>query len=533
VSPRATRVDLAGLLVAAAVLFGAALGTHDLWNPNEPIYGEAVKEMLARGSFGVPYVNGIPFGEKPILYYWLALAASKLLGGVSEATLRMPSVVAGLAIVAGSYLLVLPYAGRARALATAIACLTTYQVWWVSRTVQMDVLVAAATLWVILPLSRVLDFGLPPLQGWLIAGAVAGLGFLAKGPVAWICPGLVIVAYAAWSRRLAALFSPAAGAGALMALAVAAPWYLFLAASGQAGVLREVLIRQNFQRFTNPWDHAAPFWYYAPYVFVDMAPYAFFALLAWKLPRPHEPDRRLARLATVWIVAIVGFFSLSKSKRDPYIVPIAPAIACLAAEVAVAFASDRVSRIRACAVVGVASAWGALLVVAATVLAVREIPRHPEAARAGWWLAATLAAGGAAVVAAGLGPRRRWLLPRVLPAAAAGTYLVVAASTLPALDAFKSARPVSGRIAELAGDSGLVASYNFWQWRAEYRFYLQRPIDNLLGPAALRAAWDRPERLVVLVDRASLAGARQVIGDREPAFSRDVGSQTIYLFTNH
>jgi len=55
--------------------------------------------------------------------------------------------------------------------------------------------------------------------------------------------------------------------------------------------------------------------------------------------RRSEGERRLALLSWLWIATIVVFFSLSRSKRSPYILPIAPAIALMAGEVALAFVS--------------------------------------------------------------------------------------------------------------------------------------------------------------------------------------------------
>ena len=519
--------DLLLLALGCAILFGAGLGAHDLWNPNEPIYGEAVKEMAARGTWSVPYVNDLVFGEKPILYYWAALASSSLFGGISETTLRLPSAVAGFAVVAGVYLLVLPYAGRRRALWSAVATMTTYQVWWVARTIQMDVLVAAATVGVILPVTRVWDHGAAAWKGWALAGVAAGLGFLGKGPVTWICPGLVLAAYALATRRPRLLVQPAMLAGAAVALAVAAPWYVHLWSSGRTDVLHEALIRQNFQRFSNPWDHVAPFWYYVPYFLSDMAPWSFAALAGWNLPRESDDERRLARLSWLWIITIVAFFSLSKSKRDPYIVPTAPAAAILAAEVGIAWVDGRLSTVRRRLVGAIRWSFAVLFAAAAVLVLWKLAPRYPEVATAARILAAVLAAGAAALAAA---PRPR--LPAALAGAMAAIYLVAALFVMPAFDPFKSARPFCDRLAAILRPGDVVASYNFWAWRAEYRYYLGRPIENLPGEEPLRSAWARGERVVLLVEGGQLDEARRVIGDRPPVFSRGVGSKTAYVFTN-
>lgn len=89
------RLDFAGLLLVACVLFFTSLGARDLWSPNEPIYGRAVVEMAERGDWLIPTVNEVVFAEKPILYYWTALICSRLIGGITELSLRVPSAIAG------------------------------------------------------------------------------------------------------------------------------------------------------------------------------------------------------------------------------------------------------------------------------------------------------------------------------------------------------------------------------------------------------------------------------------------------------
>jgi 4-amino-4-deoxy-L-arabinose transferase-like glycosyltransferase len=316
-------------------------------------------------------------------------------------------------------------------------------------------------------------------------------------------------------------------AGVGVAILVASPWYLTLWTAGRTDVLHEVLIRQNFQRFSNPWDHVAPFWYYVPYFFTDMAPWSFAALLAWKLPRETEDDRRLALLSGVWIVTIIAFFSLSKSKRDPYIVPTAPAAAVLAAEAGLAWIDGRLSPMRARMMSCLRWGFVVLFAVAAAALVLRIAPKYQGLKFVAYMLAGVLGVSAAGLATA---PRRR--APAALAGAMAAFYLTVATVVLPALDEFKSARPFCAQVQALLRPGDVVASYNFWDWRAEYRYYLGRPIENLPGEMPLRAAWARPERVVLLVEGAQLDEARAVIGDRAPALSRAVGSQTVYVLTS-
>ena len=168
------RRDVLLLLLATAVLFTVSLGGRDLWNPNEPIYGQAVREMERDGAWMIPTVNDKVFAEKPVLYYWAGRVCSFLPGGSSEANLRLPSVLSGLATVWMVWLLVLPYAGHRRALTAAGLLATTFGVFWAARTIQMDILVMVSTLGVLLPLTRVADHGMNRWKGWIIAGVAAG-----------------------------------------------------------------------------------------------------------------------------------------------------------------------------------------------------------------------------------------------------------------------------------------------------------------------------------------------------------------------
>jgi 4-amino-4-deoxy-L-arabinose transferase-like glycosyltransferase len=141
----------------------------------------------------------------------------------------------------GTYILARPYAGRARATASAIACATLFGVFWNARFVQMDILVTAETRWVLIAATRVVDHQGARLPGWMLAGFIAGFGFAAKGPVAWICPGLALGAYLFATGRLREIVRWEVVVGAAICLLVASPWYVLLLVEGRGGIVVEAL----------------------------------------------------------------------------------------------------------------------------------------------------------------------------------------------------------------------------------------------------------------------------------------------------
>jgi 4-amino-4-deoxy-L-arabinose transferase-like glycosyltransferase len=528
--------DSVVLALAAALLFTVWLGARDLWNPNEPTYGRAVAEMAQRGDWLIPSVNDVVFPEKPILYFWMARAAGAVTGGVDEWSLRIPSAVSGVAVTLLVYLLVLPYAGVRRARYSAIVLATTYIVFWSARSIQMDLLVAACVLGCVTAVVYVLDHGLRPGVGWALAGLALGLGFLSKGPVAVVCVGLVLAPYAVATGRFRALVRPEILWGAPAFLVVAAPWFVWLGLRGETGFLHEVLIRQNFDRFVDPWDHQAPWWYYAKYFWLDNVPWALFLPLAVGLAAKGDKEARLERLCWIWIVAIVLFFSLSESKRSPYILPAAPAMAILVAGLAERWLDRDLDRWRwrGCALVfSILSGLllGCAFWLRANGAALRgEVPALTEASS---WVLACLVLGGAFVaVGVALSRRAPWIAPSALLGFVVAMYVVGVGRVLPAADAFKSHRPFCDEIrANVAPDEPL-AGFGLWRWRAAYSYYSDRSLRHLETLDELADYWADDSPAYVVVERGRLDHARNVLGDVEPIASAEVGSNAAHLFGN-
>ncbi len=525
--------DLAILVCGAVVLFTAALGSRDLWNPNEPIYGRAVVEMSERGDWLIPTVNGTVFAEKPILYYWMALAASRVTGNVNEFTLRLPSVAAALLGIILTCYLVLPYAGRNRALISGLLLGTMYIVFWCARSIQMDILVLASTVGTLLPLSRMADHGMPQYRGWLWAGLAAGLGFLAKGPVALVLPAVAFTLYALATRRPRLLFNIRMWPGVLLFAAVGGSWYCVLLAGGHFDVINEVLIRQNFSRFVAAWDHQRPWHYYLGYFWQDFAPWSWFVPLAAFLPGRDDDQRLLRKLSWAWIIGIILFFSLSDSKRSPYVLPIAPAVAILAADVIHRLATGRLSDRLRIAGLSIHGLLAVIFAAAGLALIVAVPSRYPQYLSLALATAAALLAGSAAIWTGIIISRRlRALAPAALAATAVTIYLIAGIWLLPIGNQYKSARPV-GTILKAEASTGTdIVSYGLWAWRAEYSYYGAQNIRVIEGLSDLRRFWDGSPPRLVLVEEGFLEDVQQTLG-QEPTYQKQVGSRTVYLFSDH
>src|SRR5438046_10377355 len=86
----------AAALVAVAVVPAALPIGSDVYEGGEAREGLVVREMVRTGDWILPLWNGSVVPSKPPLFHWLAASAAALTGaGVTEHTLRAPSIVLG------------------------------------------------------------------------------------------------------------------------------------------------------------------------------------------------------------------------------------------------------------------------------------------------------------------------------------------------------------------------------------------------------------------------------------------------------
>lgn len=328
-----TRTDVLLLAGFCAFLFFYGLGAFGLIGADEPRYAQVAREMLDRHDWVTPTLGGVPWLEKPPLYYWQAMAAYSVLG-VTDVAARVPSAIDATLLVICFYLFFRKFR-RGVEVDAALITASCAGVIGYARAASMDMGLAAA-------------FSMGMLAWWawrqtdqriyLAAFYVLlALGMLAKGPIAPFLAAAVIVAFAAltreWKLVLRTLWLP----GILLFCAIALPWYIAVQIANPQ-FFREFILEHNLARFsTNLYHHPEPFWYYLPVTALALVPWLVFVvaalvdpLRAWWTERktaqsPPDLELQFELFACCWLVVPVVFFSISQSKLPGYILPAVPA----------------------------------------------------------------------------------------------------------------------------------------------------------------------------------------------------------------
>jgi 4-amino-4-deoxy-L-arabinose transferase-like glycosyltransferase len=327
------------LLLAATFLLVLEPGRVPLFEPDEGRYGEIPREMLASGDFLTPRLNGVLYFEKPPLYYW-SVAASMAVLGETEFAVRLPGKLAA----AGLVLLAAAFAGgrygaRTGLLAGLVAA-SSLLVVALARLAIIDPMLALAMSGAAFAFAAFTERDASgdtkgarrALYGFHVASAAA---VLLKGLVGVVLPGGAIVVWALvtgrW-RTLLRVFSPAP---LLLFLALALPWHVAMALK-HPDFLQFYVVHEHFQRFaTTEHRREGPLLYFLPVLLAGFLPWtAFLGRLGrtWPgLARSAWRERQAEGFLWIFSLLVFVFFSLSRSKLIPYVLPIWPALAVLLA----------------------------------------------------------------------------------------------------------------------------------------------------------------------------------------------------------
>jgi 4-amino-4-deoxy-L-arabinose transferase-like glycosyltransferase len=340
----------------AATLLGLVYGltAYPLLEPDEGRNAEVAREMAASNDYLLPQLDGLPYVDKPVLFFAVEAAAMELLGpGVLAA--RLPPLLFTLATLGVTAWFARRRSGADAAWTAVIATGAAPLTLGFARTVIFD---STLTFFVVAAVvafyeaterryggKAVSDTGdlhtaLPPYRltdrswSWAVLGwAAMALAVLTKGPIGLALPLMVIVPYALWRRAGRVLWTPA---GPLLFAVLLMPWLMAMSRR-VPDFLHYAVVTETLVRLATPaLSRTGPLWYFIPIVLVGALPWTVVALAGLKQGLSRQPDGRRDHyplFLLCWILVPLVFFSLSQSKRPQYVVPIVPAVALLVAHI--------------------------------------------------------------------------------------------------------------------------------------------------------------------------------------------------------
>ncbi len=321
--------SLVWLVVLPAVLLYPYLG-FALFEPDESRYAQIPREMLQRGEWIVPYLQGEPYLDKPPLLYWLVMGSYSICG-VSEGAARLVPALALHLCILLTYFFGCRWVGERASFFGALLLGLAPGFMSIGRLLLLD---GVLTLWTTLALFAAYEARQGSLlhwRWWVVSALACGLGVLTKGPIALILlvPPLLLQRWL--SGNLCLLRRWAVLCYGLIVLLVSVPWYVAICVRIPSFV-QYFVWEQNIQRYLSPYAHQEGVWYFAPILLGGLFP-ATLLLVPWvRFLLTTDASVREQRCASLGFLLLSGgwclfFFTLSSCKLPTYILPAFPALA--------------------------------------------------------------------------------------------------------------------------------------------------------------------------------------------------------------
>ena len=320
---------MALVALSAALLF-FDFGAHVLATNDEARFPMMARDILARGHWLLPEINGAPMLNKPPLHAWLIALAAWPTGAVTQRTAVLPSLLGGLALVAGTY-----WVGRRAfdveaGLIAGLIAVTTAGVFSLARSPVPDMTLSLA---MVAAMGAFVAAEFEGRRGALIAFyLLVGIAFWSKGPVGLLplaIAGTYEIATYGWTGPLRL----ASRAGlALLGLTVVA-WSGLALGVGRGTMVTEVVKNDYGLYFMTgpavrrgilePLEHMLT-------ILLPWSPLLPIALV-WALRGVEPVNRPGTRLAVVWATVVFVAVALSHRQRWRYYLPLCVPVALLLA----------------------------------------------------------------------------------------------------------------------------------------------------------------------------------------------------------
>lgn len=318
------------VFVFCAVCLLPMMAMRDFTPSNELRYLSIADEAIANGHLFAFYNHGIPYADKPPLYFWIVMLCRLLFGHHSCLALSMFSLIPAFAIVGIMDRWVMKGKSAMNRMSVAGMTLTCVMFLGTMVVLRMEMLMC---LFIVLALrtfyrmytgegSRCQDSLTLPL--WIF------LALFTKGPVGLLMPPLAIAVFLAVKRDWKGFRKYLGLKTWSIIAALSAVWLTCVWLEGGPEYINNLLFKQTVGRAVNAFTHARPFWFYLVTLLWCLAPYtllligSFMASLLPVRKAGAEKSSDLEILFLCTIISTIAMLSSFSSKLPIYLVPVLP-----------------------------------------------------------------------------------------------------------------------------------------------------------------------------------------------------------------
>jgi hypothetical protein len=307
------------LIFLSYIFLFHGIGDYSLKEPDEGRYAEIPREMIELNDYIVPHLNYVRYFEKPPLFYW-AVAASYKCFGVNEWAFRFPNALSAFLCVLALYIFIGKWINKETAFMSSIILMSSFGFFSMARIVTIDMFFS---MWLFLCLLFFYGYYREKKSFFIYAFyIVLGLATLAKGFVPIMLVAVTITIFLLAEKKILFLKELKWARGIVIYCLVVLPWLLTISLK-EKDFFNFFVVDQQILRFlTSKHKRTGHMFYFIPVLLGGMFPWSLF------IPRSIVKfwNKSEIRLFIIWSCVVFIFFSISKSKLPPYILPIFPSL---------------------------------------------------------------------------------------------------------------------------------------------------------------------------------------------------------------
>lgn len=331
-SPERFYLILLGLLSFIFLFVG--MGAYPLVDVDETRYAVMSRDLLHH-NWNFLMLNGVPFIEKPPLYFWITAFSIKLFG-FHEYAIRLPMSILATLTVFFTYYIGKKIKTPKFGFYTATIMMANVFFIMLTRVAIIDMVFTAFLTWTIY-FGLLTEFVKDNNKKWCWTAfyLCMSFAFLAKGLLAIVFPCAIIGIHRIINKSVKEIFKPQyILSGLVLFLLINLPWHLAMYKEYGFEFIWVYFILHHFERLVNAdaLGKTRPFLYFIPVFFVGFLPWSlhFIGAIVDFFKKKMFKDKYVLFFA-IYFIIIFGLFSAASGKLPTYVLPAVPPAAFLTA----------------------------------------------------------------------------------------------------------------------------------------------------------------------------------------------------------
>lgn len=329
------RFYLIVLGILSLVFLFLGLGSYPLVDVDETRYAVMSRDLLGH-NWNFLMLNGVPFIEKPPLYFWFTALSIKLFG-FHEWAIRLPMSILAIITVFATYFIGKKVKSSKLGFYASIVLLSNVFFVMLTRVAIIDMVFTAFLTWTIY-CGLLTDFVQDKYKKYLWWGfyLFASFAFLAKGLLAIVFPVAIIGIRRLLRKDVKEIFRPVnILPGIILFLLINIPWHLAMYKEYGFDFIWTYFILHHFERLVDAdaLGKTRPFLYFVPVFLVGFLPWSIHfigAIIDFVKKKLYKND--LILFWGIYFIVIFGLFSVASGKLPTYVLPCVPAASFMVAE---------------------------------------------------------------------------------------------------------------------------------------------------------------------------------------------------------